>query len=117
MKTKKVTISLTPEQQEKAKRDSIDKVKNFKQFVNKVKKYDNFLKTSVEHDGTEKCEYCDYEYQTSTDKRIIDDITQLTKNGYSDAYIEAQIYGKYSRTHSISKIGELMNHIKNHLKA
>ena len=100
-------------------RKMIDKVKNFKEFVNenKVKKYDNFLKTSVEHDETEKCEYCDHEYQTSIDKRIIDDITQLTKNGYSDAYIEAQIYGKYSRTHSISKIGELMNHIKNHLKA
>ena len=36
-------------------RKMIDKVKNFKQFVNedKVKKYDNFLKTSVEQDKPE----------------------------------------------------------------
>lgn len=40
------------------------------------------------------------------------EIKKLVKNGYSDAYIEAVIYGKYKSNFSIKQIDIIINNIK-----
>jgi len=85
-------------------RKMIDKVKNFKQFVNE----------SEEHNEN-SCEYCGYQYQTSADKRLHKDIIDMLKNGLSDAIIEARMYGKYKHTFSMKDINNMINKAKEHL--
>jgi len=85
-------------------RKMIDKVKNFKQFVNE----------SEEH-NEDKCEYCDYVYQQSSDKKLHKEIVDMLKNGLSDTFIEAKLYGKYKYKFSIKDINNMIDKAKQHL--
>jgi hypothetical protein len=85
-------------------RQMIDKVKNFKQFVNE----------SEEH-NEDSCEYCGYVYQKSADKLLHKDIIDMMKNGLSDTFIEAKLYGKYKYKFSMRDINDMINKAKEHL--
>jgi hypothetical protein len=85
-------------------RKMIDKVKNFKQFVNENEQHDD-----------DSCEYCGYVYQKSTDKLLHKDIIDMLKNGLSDAFIEAKLYGKYKYKFSMRDINNMIDKAKEHL--
>ena len=88
----------------KEMREKINKVKNWKQFLNEN-----------EHHAEDKCEYCDYVYQQSSDKKLHKDIVDMLKYGQSDAYIEAKLYGKYKYKFSMKDINNMIDKAKEHL--
>ena len=85
-------------------RKMIDKVLNFKQFVNENEQHDD-----------DSCEYCGYVYQKSADKRLHKDIVDMLKYGQSEAYIEAKLYGKYKYKFSMKDINNMIDKAKEHL--
>jgi len=58
------------------------------------------------------CEICGYQYQTSADKRLYEDIIHLLKYGLSDALIEARMYGKYKYIFSMKDINNMIDKAK-----
>ena len=75
---------------------------------------EEFVNENEQHDE-DKCEYCDYVYQQSSDKKLHKDIVDMLKYGQSDAYIEAKLYGKYKYKFSMKDINNMIDKAKEHL--